>query len=137
MPEPIEWQFQAGTSCAYCKDGLCQRMNQLMEDGHSQRAASRIMEEECEGKWKAVTIIRNFNNWTSESNLIHSKKTQKQNTTQGGDSKRKSKYHKFAMEKARAAIAELEQIRYDHPGREQALELVKVWITNNEVIIND
>lgn len=31
-----------GTGCAYCKDGLCQRMNQLMEEGYSQRKAAEI-----------------------------------------------------------------------------------------------
>jgi len=56
MTEPVEWIYQAGTGCAYCKDGLCQRMNQLMEDGYSQRSAAKIMEGEAEGRWTAETI---------------------------------------------------------------------------------
>ncbi len=54
--------FQAGTSCAYCKDGLCQRMNQLMEDGHSQRKAAEIMAEESGGEWTANNIRQMFKN---------------------------------------------------------------------------
>ena len=61
MTEPIEWVYQAGTGCAYCKDGLCQRMNQLMEDGHSQLKASKLMEVEAKGQWKADTIRKMFN----------------------------------------------------------------------------
>lgn len=56
MTEPIQWIYQAGTGCAYCKDGLCQRMNQLMEEGKSIRQAARIMAEECEAKWSAENI---------------------------------------------------------------------------------
>jgi len=114
MPEPIEWQFQAGTSCAYCKDGLCQRMNQLMEEGHSQRAASRIMEDECGGKWKAKTILHNFENWTRDPNLGQSKELEKQNTTQGGDAEKmfKRKYNAFLKEVQQAYENEWQEVSF-------------------------
>ena len=94
MSEPIQWQHQAGTSCAYCKDGLCQRMNQLMEEGHSQRKAAQIMEDECEGQWKASTIDRNFRNWTAV-NL-----PQKSKIENGGTPEKrfKQKYNAFLKE---------------------------------------
>lgn len=97
MAEPIEWQFQVGTSCAYCKDGLCQRMNQLMEDGHSQREASRIMEDEAEGKWKANTIRIFFKR---EMGTIVPTPQKNKNTTNGGDSEKrfKQKYEAFLKE---------------------------------------
>ena len=60
MSEPIDWVYQAGSGCAYCKDGLCQRMNQLMEDGLSQRKAAKVMEEESSGKWTEETIRSMF-----------------------------------------------------------------------------
>jgi hypothetical protein len=42
------------------------------------RAASRIMEKECNGKWKAETIRHNFENWTGP-NLAHRAKGTGQN----------------------------------------------------------
>jgi hypothetical protein len=44
-------------------------MNQLMEDGKSMRAASRIMEQECEGKWKANTLLELFSRFTMSINV--------------------------------------------------------------------
>ena len=32
MSEPIQWVYVAGKECAYCKDGLCERINQLIEE---------------------------------------------------------------------------------------------------------
>ena len=60
MEEPIQWIYQAGTGCSYCKDGLCERMNQLMEGGHSIRQASRVMSKECEDRYKSGTIRKLF-----------------------------------------------------------------------------
>ena len=60
MTEPIQWIYQAGTGCAYCKDGLCQRMNELMEKGKSIRQGAKIMSEEAKGKWKPGSIDRLF-----------------------------------------------------------------------------
>ena len=48
-------------------------MNQLMEEGHSQRKAAQIMEEEAEGKWKAGTIRQMFDRWMA-TNVATSKK---------------------------------------------------------------
>lgn len=70
MSEAEQWIYKAGNDCAYCKDGLCARMNQLMEEGKSIRAASRIMEKECKGRWNWKTIFNNFKNWT-DPNLGH------------------------------------------------------------------
>ena len=56
MAEPIKWIYQAGTGCKYCKEGLCGRMNELMEQGYGINAASKIMEKECESEWKWKTI---------------------------------------------------------------------------------
>ena len=110
MAEPIEWQFQAGTSCAYCKDGLCQRMNQLMEEGHSQRAASMIMEEESGGKWNAETIKRLFQRFMGT--IVPTPK--KQNTSQGGDAEKifKRKYNAFLKEVQQAYGNEWQEVSF-------------------------
>jgi len=55
-----QWTYKVGSHCTYCKSGLPARVNELMEEGHSTRAASRIMEEECQGQWKATTIRNLF-----------------------------------------------------------------------------
>ena len=111
MPEPIEWQFQAGTSCAYCKDGLCQRMNQLMEEGYSQRKASKVMEDESEGNWKAEQIRQIFNYWMSGRNSTTS---EKQNTTQGGDAEKmfKRKHNAFLKEVRQAYENEWQEVSF-------------------------
>jgi ParB family chromosome partitioning protein len=65
------WVIESGDSCNKCDNGLCARMNELMEMGHSMRAASRTMEKECNGKWKAVTLRNLFQVLTSGSDLSH------------------------------------------------------------------
>ena len=108
MPEPIEWIYQAGTGCAYCKDGLCQRMNQLMEDGYSQRAAAKVMEEEAEGRWKADNIKKLFQNWTGE-NLPQ--KTPKQPITP--EEQFRKKYKAFLKEVITARDSNWQGVSYD------------------------
>jgi hypothetical protein len=106
MSEPIEWIYQAGTGCAYCKDGLCQRMNQLMENGHSQRSAARAMEDECEGKWTAQTIENNFRNWTAP-NLVQNPKPQPT-----PEEVFRKKYNAFLEEVKKAQSAGWETVPY-------------------------
>jgi hypothetical protein len=60
-------------------NGLCARMNQLMEEGYSMRAASRIMEQECNGKYSAATILKMFYYWTAENFSTHRTKGTGQN----------------------------------------------------------
>jgi len=110
MPEPIEWIQR---TISYCKEGLCQRMNQLMEEGLSQRKAAKVMEAECQGKWKAKTIRINFCKFNSQNE----------------EGLRKEEYEiTEAMQFAVVAISQLERIRDDDPKRQQALNRVVAWI---------
>ena len=121
MSEPISWVFQAGESCAYCKEGLCQRMNQLMEDGYSQRKASKVMEAESEGQWSAEQIRRIFKYWMSGTNCPTPKKPKEV----------KEPVLEFAMLYAKMAVAQLESICNGHPDREEAFDYVLKWINKN------
>lgn len=106
MTEPVEWVYQAGTGCSYCKDGLCQRMNQLMEDGYSQRKAAKVMEQEAEGKWKARTIEKNFQNWTGV-NLRH-----RQTEPLTPEEQFRKKYNAFLKEVIKAKKNEWQDVSY-------------------------
>lgn len=65
------------------RDGLCLRMNQLMEDGHSQRKAAQIMAEESGGKWPNETILTVFKR-AMGSNEPTSKKSKPEKPEHGG-----------------------------------------------------
>jgi hypothetical protein len=126
MSEPIEWIYQAGTGCAYCKDGLCQRMNQLMENGHSQRSAARVMEDECEGKWKAG-VIRVIFDRAMATNVAKTKKP-KSEPTRKEEAEETENQCTEAYQFETIAISQLRRIRKDDPDRVGALTRVKVWI---------
>ena len=120
MSEPISWVFQAGESCAYCKEGLCQRMNQLMEDGYSQRKAAQVMEDESEGKWNANAILMVFKR--EMGTIVPTPKKPKE---------AKEPVLEFAMLYAKMAVAQLESICNGHPDREEAFDYVLKWINKN------
>ncbi|MFO7817080.1 MAG: hypothetical protein R6V39_05305 [Desulfovibrionales bacterium] len=106
MSEPIEWIYQAGTGCAYCKDGLCQRMNQLMEEGYSQRQAAKVMEEEAAGKWKADTIKRMFQRFMGTFVPTKPKQTLSQ------EEQFRKKYNAFLKEVIKAKRSGWQEVSY-------------------------
>ena len=59
--EAVKWFFEE--SCTLCNTGLINRMDQLMEKGHPQREAAKIMAEESEpeGVWSAAAIRSRYN----------------------------------------------------------------------------
>ena len=126
MSEPISWVFQAGESCAYCKEGLCQRMNQLMEDGYSQRKAAVIMEEESGGKWTANNIRQMFKNLMGKTLPTPKKPKVKEAEPKGGEEEEPRT--EFAMIHARMAVARLRHIDNGHPDRDEAFQFVLDWI---------
>lgn len=69
MSEPIQWVYVAGKECAYCKDGLGRRLEQLLESGHGVVEASHLMEGESEGKWPASTIRTVYYRLFSNENI--------------------------------------------------------------------
>lgn len=46
--------------CNMCNAGVCKEIIKLKEQGLSERAASRQMEQECDGDFKANTILSRF-----------------------------------------------------------------------------
>ena len=132
MSEPIEWVYQAGTGCAYCKDGLCQRMNQLMEEGYSQRKAAVIMAEESGGKWTERNIREMFRLLMAKDLATPAKPKRKPAPgaeLDGGEEK--EQVLEFAMIYAKMAVAQLESICSGHPDREEAFDYVINWIHKN------
>ena len=46
--------------CEICNAGVCKRMDELKEQGLSERAASRRMERECGGEQSASKILGRY-----------------------------------------------------------------------------
>ena len=132
MSEPINWVFQAGESCAYCKEGLCQRMNQLMEDGYSQRKASVVMSEESGGKWTPEVVRLIFNRAMVSNDTTPKNPKAKKAEPKGGEEGDAGEARvEFAMRYAKMAVAQLESICNGHPDREDAFNYVIEWINKN------
>lgn len=58
MSEPIQWVYVAGKECAYCKDGLCRRIDQLLEEKLAEniKEAAKLLEKEGNKVLKSSTI---------------------------------------------------------------------------------